>query len=57
MGEESPTFAREARGVRSPSVSAPLSEEAGLAWAPFALPLAAPGAGDDWKKRGDDAGG
>jgi hypothetical protein len=54
IGEESPTFARDALGVRSPSVAAPLTDDGGLLVAPFAL-LAPPCAGDDWKKRGDDA--
>ena len=55
MGEESPMFARDALGVRSPSVSAPLIDDGGLFRAPFAL--VEPCAGEDWKKRGDDAGG
>lgn len=55
IGDESPMFARDARGVRSPSVSAPSTEDAGLPLVPFA-PFA-PCAGDDWKKRGEDAAG
>jgi hypothetical protein len=64
MGDESPIFARDALGVRSPSVSAPLIDDGTLSFAPFVpfVPFAPfvpfrPVAGDDWKKRGDDAGG
>jgi hypothetical protein len=53
IGEESAIFARDALGVRSPSVPAPFTEEVGLGFAP---PLALC-VGEDWKKRGDDAGG
>ena len=54
MGDESPIFARMALGVRSPSVSPPpLIDDGGFG----REPEAAAGAGDDWKKRGEDAGG